>query len=180
MFLVRHWLVLAGLICARCALLLIGISARATLELNGPTTPRTFESLTNCWRFWAPFCGSWTPLTASSRLETSIVKPSTVPAVWTAYLTPFRVGIPSEASAPDSGRSTPILIVPLLAVPPPPLVPQAASATLATARPASNFDNLIELLLPKIRFARVPSPIPEGVALYTTLPTALQQSGESF
>src|SRR6266576_1761705 len=96
MFLVRHWLVLAGLICARCARLLIGISARATLELNGPTTPRTFESLTNCWRFWAPFCGSWTPLTASSRLETSIVKPSTVPAVWTAYLTPFRVGIRSE------------------------------------------------------------------------------------
>src|SRR6266699_1327928 len=160
MFLVKHWLVLAGLICARCARLLIGISARATLELKGPTMPRTFESLTNCWRFCAPFCGSWTPLTASSRLETSIVKPSTVPAVWTAYLTPF-------------------LMVPLLAVPPP-LVPQAASATLATARPASNFDNLIEILLPKIRFARVPSPMPEGVALYTTLPTALQQSGQTF
>src|SRR6266576_6536759 len=179
MFLVRHWLVLAGLICARCARLLIGISARATFELNGPTTPRTLESLTNCCMFWAPFCGSWTPLTASSRLETSIVKPSTVVCVWTAYLTPFRVGIPSEASAPDSGRSTPILMVPLLAVPPP-LVPQAASATLATARPASNFDNLIETLLPKIRLERVSSPMPESVALYTTLPTALQQLGQSF
>src|SRR5437660_1497792 len=174
MCLVRHWLVLAGLICARCARLLIGISARATLELNGPTTPRTAESFTNDWRFCAPFCGSWTPLTASSRLETSIVKPSTVPAVWTAYLTPFRVGIPSDASAPDSGRSTPILMVPLLAVPPPP-VPHAASATLTTARPASNFDNLIELLLPNIRSERVLSPMPQGVALYTTLPTALQQ-----
>jgi hypothetical protein len=70
-------------------------------------------------------------------------------------------------------------MVPLLAVPPE-LVPQAASATLATARPASNFDNLIEILLPKIRFERVSSPRPEGVALYTTLPTALQQSGQSF
>src|SRR2546429_9196035 len=96
-----------------------------------------------------------------------------------AYWTAFRVGIPSAVSAPDSGGSTPIWIVPLLAVPPP-LVPQAASATLATARPASNFDNLIEILLPKIRFERVSSPMPEGVALYTTLPTALQQSGQSF
>src|SRR5256885_9868971 len=179
MFLVRHWLVLAGLICARCARLLIGISARATLELKGPTMPRTFESLTNCWRFWAPFCGSCTPLTASSRLETSIVKPSTVPAVWTAYLTPFRFGIPSDASAPDSGRSTPILIVPLLAVPPP-LVPQAASATLATARPASNFDNLIELLLPKIRLESISSPMPQGETLYKTLPPALQPLRRRF
>src|SRR5207249_5767041 len=108
-----------------------------------------------------------------------MVKPSTVPAVWTAYLTPFRVGMPSEASAPDSGRSTPILMVPLLAVPPP-LVPQAASARLATARPASNFDNLLEPLLPKIRLERVLSPMPEGVALYTTLPKTLQQSAQSF
>src|SRR5207245_6264640 len=165
MFLVKHWLVLAGLICARCARVLIGISARATLELKGPTMPWTFESLTNRWRFCAPFCGSWTPLTESSRFETSIVKPSTVPAVCTAYLTPFRVGIPSDASAPDSGRSTPILMVPLLAVPPP-LVPQAASATLATARPASNFDNLIELLLPHIGSDRLLSPMPQAAALY--------------
>src|SRR2546430_5627002 len=179
MFLVRHWLVLAGLICARCARLLIGISARATFELNGPTTPRTLESLTNCCMCCAPFCGSCTPLTASSRLETLIVKPSTVVCVWTAYLTPFRVGIPSDASAPDSGRSTPILMVPLLAVPPP-LVPQAASATLATARPASNFDNLIELLLPKIRPERGSSPLPEGVDPYTTFSTMLHQSGQSF
>src|SRR5205807_7748948 len=179
MFLVKHWLVLAGLICARFARLLIGMSARATLQLNGPTTPRTFEALTNCWRFCAPFCGSWTPLTESSRFETSIVKPSPVPAVCTAYLTPFRVGIPSDASASDSGSSRPILMVPLLAVPPP-LVPQPASATLATARPASSFDNLIELLLPNIRSERVLSPMPQGVALYTTLPTALQQSGQSF
>src|SRR5207245_11711472 len=136
--------------------------------------PMTLAALTHCRRFWAPFCGSCTPLTASSRLDTSMVKPSTVPAVWTAYLTPFRVGMPSEASAPDSGRSTPILMVPLLAVPPP-LVPQAASARLATARPASNFDNLIETLLPKIRLERVSSPMPEGVALYTTLPKTLQQ-----
>src|SRR2546421_6270535 len=173
MFLVRHWLVLAGLICARCARLLIGISARATLELNGPTTPRTFESLTNCWRFWAPFCGSWTPLTASSRLETSIVKPSTVPAVWTAYLTPFRVGIPSDASAPDSGRSTPILMVPLF-VEPPPVVPQAARARLAIASPASNFGKFIRSSF-QIRCKRVLSLLPEGVALYTTLPKGLQQ-----
>src|SRR5438094_50049 len=116
------------------------------------------------------------PYTSLSEATPSLVtlRPSTVPAVWTAYLTPFRVGMPSEASAPDSGRSTPILMVPLLAVPPP-LVPQAASARLATARPASNFDNLIETLLPKIRLERVSSPMPEGVALYTTLPKTLQQ-----
>src|SRR5256886_17068688 len=108
-----------------------------------------------------------------------MLKPSPVPALGTPYLTPFGVGIPSAASAPDSGSSTPILMVPLLAVPPP-LVPQAASATLATARPASNFDNLIETLLPKIRLERVSSPMPEGVALYTTLPKTLQQLGQSF
>src|SRR5207253_6820881 len=52
--------------------------------------------------------------------------------------------MPFDVSAPDSGRSTPILIVPLLAVPPPPAVPHAASTTLARANPASNFDNLIQ------------------------------------
>src|SRR2546425_12912499 len=171
MFLVRHWLVLAGLICARCARLLIGISARATLELNGPTTPRTAESLTNCWRFWAPFCGSWTPLTASSRLETWIVKPSTVPAVWTPYLTPLRVGIPSDASAPDSGRSTPILMVPLLAVPPP-LVPQAASATLATAPPASNLHQLTHILPPQTPVGPPPPPTPPAPPPFTPPPPA--------
>src|SRR2546430_15171248 len=104
-----------------------------------------------------------------------MLKPSPVPALGTPYLTPFGVGIPSDASAPDSGRSTPILMVPLLVVPPP-LVPQAASATLATARPASNFDNLIEILLPKIRPERGSSPLPEGVDPYTTFSTMLHQS----
>src|SRR5438128_5713784 len=173
MFLVRHWLVLAGLICARCARLLIGISARATLELKGPTTPMTVESLTNCCMFCAPFCGSCTPLTASSRLETWMVKPSTVVCVWAAYLTPFSVGIPSDASAPDSGRSTPILRVPLF-VEPPPVVPQAASARLAIASPASNCGKLIRSSF-QIRCKRVLSLLPEGVALYTPLPKGLQQ-----
>src|SRR5947208_17083191 len=52
--------------------------------------------------------------------------------------------MPFEVSAPDSGRSTAILITPLFEVPPPPAVPQAASATLARANPASNFGNLIQ------------------------------------
>src|SRR6185312_2100972 len=55
----------------------------------------------------------------------------------TAYSTPCSVGKPDEAAAPDSGRSTPILIVPLVPplVPPPP--PQAKATNAATMRTPS-------------------------------------------
>src|ERR1700694_556807 len=171
MSLVRHWLVLAGLIWTRCAWLVTLSSARATFELNGPIMPSTLVSSTNCWTFCVPFCGSWTPLTASSRLKTSRVKPSTVFSWSTANLTPFRVGMPFDVSAPDSGKSTPILIVPLLAVPPPVDVPHAASARLTTASPASNLGSLIRVLLPNFEY-RPELEAPRGVALYTTLPSA--------
>ena len=67
--------------------------------------------------------------------------------------------MPLDVSAPDSGRSTPTLIVPLLAFPPALFaVPHAASATLATASPASNFGNLI----PSSLNVLVIRPAPEG------------------
>ena len=123
--------------------------------------------------FWAPLAGSWTPATASSRFFTSSVKPSTEPVLVTANRTPFKAGTPFEVSAPDSGKSTPILIVPLTALPvleP----PHAASAKLATASPASNFGHFIRVLLPNPVCNRVKPLKPEGVALYTTLLRTLQ------
>src|SRR5438876_10887071 len=48
----------------------------------------------------------------------------------------------------------PILMVPLMVWLVPPDVPQAASATLATASPASNFGNLIYVLLEMVIASR--------------------------
>src|SRR6266849_2023724 len=69
--LVRHGLVLAGLICARGAWLLMGISALATLLLNGPTTPTTSASPTRAVMFCAPTAGSCVPLGPTSSLGTN-------------------------------------------------------------------------------------------------------------
>src|SRR5438132_13560196 len=81
---VRHGLVFAGLIWTIEARFVTGISALATLELNGPITPSTLLSSTKAAMFWAPLAGSWTPATASSRFFTSSVKPSTEPVLVTA------------------------------------------------------------------------------------------------
>src|SRR5207244_1268692 len=132
--LVSHGLVLAGLIWAMLTRFESGISALATLELKGPTMPRTWVLEVSCWTFWAPFWGSWTPLTASSRETTPILNPLIVPFFLTAYWTPFRVGTPLEASEPDMGRSTPMSSSPLLPPPPPELlVPPQAKAARAAA-----------------------------------------------
>src|SRR6266571_251704 len=60
--LVRQGFVLAGLIWARGAWLVTGISALATLLLNGPTMPATRASPTSAVTFWAPTAGSCRPL----------------------------------------------------------------------------------------------------------------------
>src|SRR5712692_5857581 len=62
--LVRQGFVLAGLIWAMGAWLVMGISALATLLLNGPTMPATSASPTSAVTFWAPppgHAGRWRP-----------------------------------------------------------------------------------------------------------------------
>src|SRR6266704_2827495 len=59
-----------------------------------------------------------------------MVKPSTVPFCWIANLTPFAVAWPPMV---HTGRSEPILIVPLLVPPPPPPPPPQAKATSVAA-----------------------------------------------
>src|SRR5712691_2510422 len=64
-----------------------------------------------------------------------------------ASLPPCWAGSPSEASSPVTGRSMPILMVPLIVwvvVPPP---PQAARIRPVTASPASNLGLFIRFLL---------------------------------
>ena len=71
---VRHSFVFEGLIIARGPWFAIGISARATFELKGPTIARTLGSESICWTFCAPFCGSCTPFTVSSNgLKVSVM-----------------------------------------------------------------------------------------------------------
>ncbi len=65
----------AGLIIARGPWFAIGISARATFELNGPTIAMTFGSDSICCTFCAPFWGSCTPFTVSSNGLNVIVMP---------------------------------------------------------------------------------------------------------
>src|SRR5579872_5791262 len=63
--------------------------------------------------FLTPWLGECTPLTASSVMLASKVKPGTIWLLFAsmiASLTPLAVGTPSDASPPDNGRSTPILI----------------------------------------------------------------------
>src|SRR5216683_181412 len=66
-----------------------------------------------------------------------MVYPLTPPAAFfwsTANLMPFAVDWPPVV---QTGRSEPILIVPLLPPPPPPLPPQATATTIATVRTTS-------------------------------------------
>ena len=64
-----------GLIIASCPWFAIGISARATFELKGPTIATTFGFESICCTFCAPFCGSCTPFTVSSNGRNVIVMP---------------------------------------------------------------------------------------------------------
>src|SRR5438445_10962024 len=89
---VRHGLVFAGLIWTIEARFVTGISALATLELNGPITPSTLLSSTKAAMFWATLAGAWTPASASSRFFNSGVNPSTEQVSGTAIRTPCREG----------------------------------------------------------------------------------------
>src|SRR2546428_1406993 len=105
--LVRQRLLTAGLIRARWAVLAIGISARATVESNGPITPITSGSAASARMLLAPFSGSCLPATASSFAATWTVNPSMVGCLLTKNCTPLSAGVPARPSGPDSGRSTP-------------------------------------------------------------------------
>src|ERR1700682_5445863 len=126
----------------------IGISAFATAELKGPTMETTALLLIRSVTFWTPLSALYAPPTASSRFSTVNVQPLTAfPAFWTANFTPLSVGRPDEAAAPDSGRSTPIEMVPLL---PPPLLepPPKAIATIAgDAMAATRPSRAVRMLL---------------------------------
>src|SRR5258708_6195936 len=113
------------------AWLVMGISAWATLLLNGPMMPATSASPTSAVTFWAPTAGSWMPLGPTSSLGSKTrVYPLMVClalASMTARFAPSSAGLPLLASFPDTGRSVAILIVvePVLGVllPVPVLVP---------------------------------------------------------
>ncbi len=107
---VRPGSVFAGPHCTRPAAFPIGISARATAELTGPTTPITDGSSTSACRFAAPRSTLLTPFTASSSASMSTVMPVEPAAAFASAIarrTPLRMGSPSRDSPPDSGRSTP-------------------------------------------------------------------------
>src|SRR5947207_5823642 len=133
MSLVRHGLVLAGLIITKFFGAAIGISAFATAELYGPTMPRNLLSSSICRTLATPASALYAPCRQSSKLWYVMVKPSTVPFCWIANLTPFAVAWPPMV---HTGRSEPILMVPLL-VPPPVLPPQAKATRVAAVRTIS-------------------------------------------
>src|SRR5579859_2812577 len=137
--LVRQSFVFDGLTIARDPRFATGISAAATFELNGPTIPRILLSLSICWTFCVPFCGSCAPLTVSSKPFQVSLNPFSVPVDSTANWTPFWVGMPSDASAPETGRSLAMMISPLLvpALGAPPPVPPVEQAE-ARIDPAAN------------------------------------------
>src|SRR6266540_2206790 len=136
MSLVRHGLVFAGLIMTKFFGEAIGISAFATAELYGPTMPRKALSSSILRTLSTPASALYAPCRQSSKLWYWIVKPSTPPAVFfwsTANLTPFAVAWPPTV---QTGRSEPILMVPLLPPPPPP-PPQAKATRVAAVRTIS-------------------------------------------
>src|ERR1700694_571065 len=63
---VRQLAVAEGLTNARLYWLATGISAFASVELNGPTMPRISESTPIRLMFCVPLAGSWTPARESS------------------------------------------------------------------------------------------------------------------
>ena len=73
-----------GLIMTRLARFATGMVARATFELNGPTTPRMFALPTMSAKFCAPFWGSCTPFTESSYGLCVILNPLIVALSWIA------------------------------------------------------------------------------------------------
>src|SRR5438046_1535090 len=136
MSLVRHGLVLAGLIITKCFGAAIGISAFATAELYGPTMPRKAASSSILRTLSTPASALYAPWRQSSKPWNLIVKPSTPPAAFfwsTANLIPFCVARPPIV---QDGGSEPILMVPVL-VPPPPWPPQAKATRVAAVRTTS-------------------------------------------
>src|SRR5258708_10307286 len=140
---VRPGLVFDGLISTRLALLEMGSSARATLELNGPTTPSTDASPASSVMFCAPCCGSCLPrATEESSLVTRLsLQPPRgfAAAAWsTASWGPFWAGFPPEPSLPLTGRSVASVTLPVQdARPPPPDPPPVELLLLDVPQPAS-------------------------------------------
>ncbi len=135
-------LVLDGLICTRLALLEMGSSASATLELKGPMTPSTEESPASSVMFCAPCCGSCLPsATEESSLATNLtVQPpsSLLLVAWvTASCAPFWVGLPSDASLPLTGRSEATVTLPVQDARPPPPPDDGPVVLLDVPQPAS-------------------------------------------
>src|ERR1700680_553951 len=152
-------LVFEGLISARWFWLATGISATATFELNGPTTPTTDWSLESAVMLAAPWAGSCPFLStvASSLLVYLRVQPPSVLLVFawvTARWAAFSTGGPSVASPPVRGRSVATEIVPWqeARLPPPPPdaegpleVPQADSAAIPTT-PKMGSNRLVRIM----------------------------------
>src|SRR4051794_20145748 len=134
MSLVRHGLVLAGLIMTKFFGALIGISAFATAELYGPIMPMKALSSSILRTLSTPASALYAPWRQSSKPWNWIVKPSTVFFWSIANLTPFSVAFPPTVHV---GRSEPILMVPLLVPPPPPPPPQAKATRVAAVRTMS-------------------------------------------
>src|SRR5712691_10665238 len=98
-----------------------------------------------------------------------------------ASLPPCWAGSPSEASSPVTGRSMPILMVPLIVwvvVPPP---PQAARIRPVTASPASNLGLFIRFLLLPFAYGRVDAKtsLENCEPVYTRLPYPCQFESNS-
>src|SRR5579862_687883 len=146
---VRQGLVFEGLIKARWFCDATGISASATDELNGPTTPITVPSDASAVMFAAPCAGSCPFLRtveSSLLMYLSVQPPMSLDAIaWFTASSAASCGKgPSVASPPVSGRSVATVIVPWhAAIPVAPAeelvvvdeVPQAASTPNAAIDP---------------------------------------------
>src|SRR5207302_850748 len=137
MSLVRHGFVFAGLIITKFFGAAIGISAFATAELYGPIMPIKALSSSICRTLATPASALYEPWRQSSKLWYTILKPSTPPAAFfwsTANFTPLEVDWPPVV---QTGKSEPILIVPLLPLVPGLLPPQANATISAIERTTS-------------------------------------------
>src|SRR6478672_11414283 len=153
---------------ARFPWLSLGIMALATELLNGPIMTTTSGSAMKASAFLAPCAGSWAepPGGTSSRNNIwscvglpSMVTPPALLAWSMASWTPLRVGMPSLASAPETGRSTAILTTPLdppLVLPPVAVVavaapvlppPVVAGVLVAAVSPPQAVNNMLALTL---------------------------------
>src|SRR5437016_6549363 len=177
MSLVRHGFVFAGLIMTKFFGAAIGISAFATAELYGPIMPMKALSSSICRTLATPASALYEPWRQSSKLWYAMLKPSTPPAAFfwsTANFTPLEVDWPPVV---QTGKSEPILIVPLLPPPPPPPVfPQATATMIATVRTTSPLARTI--WFPLVLVGR-PAQLPHRTPPITCRPLPNSSRGES-